>query len=239
MFLASVATFVFGSIGLVVSLFSQDLVIRFAVRPWGKAVLASCFIRLRVKGVENIPPEPSIIMYNHQSAFDIPALTASLPVDYRMIMKNEVLMIPFVGWLSKAAGHYSVARDGGGGDTKQLKVMSRGISEKKQTLVFAPEGTRSATGRLLDFKKGGFLIASVSNAPVVPMIIWGGKDIKKKSGWVFKPGGSMSVEFLPPLRPDKSLAGRKRIEKLEREVRDAMLAKVEERFRDEEASAVQ
>ncbi|WP_462137015.1 lysophospholipid acyltransferase family protein [Candidatus Mycalebacterium sp.] len=239
MFFASVATVVFGCTGLVLSFFSQDLAIRFAVRPWGKAVLAGCFIRLRVKGVENIPSEPSVIMYNHQSAFDIPALTASLPVEYRMVMKNEVLMIPFIGWLSKAGGHYFVSRDGGGGDSKQLKIMSRAISQKKQTLALAPEGTRSATGRLLDFKKGGFLLASVTGAPVVPVIIWGGKDIKKKSGWVFKPGGGMSVEFLPPFYPDKSLAGRKRIEKLERGVRGAMLAKVEERFQDEEASAVQ
>lgn len=239
MFLASVATFVLGCAGLVLSLVAPGLVIRFAVRPWGKAVLTSCSIRLKVSGVENIPPEPSVIMYNHQSAFDIPALVSSLPMEYKLVMKNEVRMIPFIGWVSKTAGHYFVARDGGGGDTRQLKVMSRAITEKKQTVVLAPEGTRNTTGRLLDFKKGGFLLASLSGAPVVPMIIWGGKNIKKKSGWVFKTGEGMSVEFLPPVYPDGSVAGRERIEKLESEVRSAMLEKVDECFRAEGASAIQ
>ena len=221
----ALATFVFGIAGMVLSLVAPRLVIPLAVRPWGKALLMSLGVRLSVSGVENIPREPSVIMYNHQSSVDIPALVASLPGQYKLVMKDEVLKIPFVGWVSKVNGHFFVARDGGGGDSKQLKLMTRAIREKKQTLALAPEGTRSESGRLLDFKKGGFLLAAFSGAPVVPMVIRGGMKIKPKRG-PFKIGGRMSVDFLPPVRTDEA-GSRAAMEALERGTRDAMLRGLE------------
>ena len=186
-------------------------------------------VRLKVGGVENIPREPSVIMYNHQSSVDIPAFIASLPGQYKLVMKDEVLKIPFVGWVSKLNGHFFVARDGGGGDSRQLKIMTRAIREKRQTLVLAPEGTRSETGRLLDFKKGGFLLAALSGAPVVPMVIRGGMTVKPKRG-PLQTGGRMSVDFLPPVRAAVSpgSSGRKAMETLERETRGAMLRALEQ-----------
>ena len=224
------ATTLFGLIGLVFSVVAPRLVIPFSVRPWGKALLASCRVKLSVRGVENIPPEPSVIMYNHQSAFDIPALVASLPGQYKLVMKDEVLGIPFVGWVSKANGHYFVARDGGSGDSKQLKLMARGIREKKQTLVLAPEGTRSETGRLLEFKKGGFLLSALTGAPVVPMVILGGREVKRKNG-PLNIGRPMTVEFLAPVRPPDGASGREVMNGIERDTRDAMLSRVQKEER--------
>lgn len=224
--LCSLATLAFGIAGLFFSLFAPPLVIPLAVRPWGRALLLSLGVRLTVSGEENIPLEPSVIMYNHQSSVDIPALVASLPGRYKLVMKDEVLRVPFVGWVSKLNGHFFVSRDGGGGDSKQLKIMTRAIREKKQTLVLAPEGTRSESGRLLDFKKGGFLLAALSGAPVVPMVIRGGRAIKPKRG-PLKTGGRMSVEFLPPVRTAES-GGRAAMEALERGTREAMLRALEQ-----------
>lgn len=236
-FLSSVATFIFGIAGTVLAVVAPGSVMRLAVRPWGGAVLACCGVNLRVEGVENIPDEPSVIMYNHQSSFDIPALVASLPGDYKLVMKDEVLKVPFVGWVSKMTGHYFVSRDGGKGDSGKLKMMARGIREKKHTVVLAPEGTRSESGRLLDFKKGGFLLASLSGAPVVPMVVWGGKNVKKKGSRMLRTGGKMSVEFFPPIRPDGFPSGREGMEKVEREVRNIMLGAIEKRIGSERDAA--
>ena len=233
---SAVATFVFGIAGLILSFLAPGFVIRGAVRPWGKAVLMCCGVSLEVRGVENVPHEPSVIMYNHQSSLDIPALVASLPVercDYKLVMKEEVAKIPFVGWVSQAAGHYFVSRDGGSGDSKQLKAMARGIRRKGHSVVLAPEGTRSESGRLLDFKKGGFMLAGLSGVPVVPMIIWGGKNVKKKSGQFVSTGGEMTVEFLPPFRPSDYSPGREGMEEIGHAVRGAMLEEVEKRLESE------
>ena len=225
--LCAVATTVFGIAGVSFSLAAPRLVIPLAVRPWGKALLLCLGVRLRVGGIENIPREPSVIMYNHQSSVDIPALVASLPGRYKLVMKDEVLKIPFVGWVSKLNGHFFVSRDGGSGDSRQLKLMARAIREKKQTLVLAPEGTRSESGKRLDFKKGGFLLAALSGAPVVPMVIRGGIGVKPKRG-PLKTGGEMSVDFLPPVRAAEGSGGRAAMDMLERETRDAMLRGLEQ-----------
>ncbi len=232
-FFSSAATLFFGITGVFLSLFAPGYVIRLAVRPWGRAVLFCCGVSFEIRGVENIPSEPSVIMYNHQSSLDIPALVASLPGEYKLVMKDEVLRIPFVGWVSKMTGHYFVPRDGGSGDSRQLKFMARGIRKEKHTIVLAPEGTRSESGRLLDFKKGGFLLASLSGSPVVPMIIWGGKNVKRKTDRILKTGEKMSVEFLPPVYPAQFPGGKEGREEIEGLVRDAMLKKVDERLRDE------
>ncbi len=230
------ATFVFGIFGMALAIVARGYVIRLSVRPWAKTVLKCCRVNLKVEGVENIPPEPSVIMYNHQSSFDIPAILAALPVEYKMVMKDEVLRIPFVGWVSKMAGHYFVSRDGGSGDSGKLKLMTRGIREKNHTILLAPEGTRSESGRLLDFKKGGFLLASVSGAPVVPVVIWGGKNVKKKGSFQLRTGGKMSVKFFPPVSPRDFPAGREGMEGIEQKVRSVMLHEVEKNLRSEESA---
>ncbi len=235
LFLSLIAIVVFGTIGMVLSLIAPKLVIPLAVRPWGKSMFIFHGVGLNVGGTENIPSVPSVIMYNHQSSFDIPALVASLPGQYKLVMKDEVLKIPFVGWLSKTSGHYFVSRDGGSGDSRQLKLMARAISRKKHTVVLAPEGTRSESGRLLSFKKGGFLLASLSGAPVVPMVIWGGRKVKKKGEFKLGTGTEMTVEFLPPVYPDNFPSGREGMEKLEQAVRSVMLDEVEKHIGSEEA----
>ncbi len=232
--LSSLATFVFGVVGMVLAVIAPKLVLPVAVRTWGKLVLGSFRVSLKVEGTENIPHEPSVIMYNHQSSFDILALVASLSGDYKMVMKNEVLKIPFVGWVSLMTRHYFVSRDGGSGDSKTLKLMTRGIREKKHTVVLAPEGTRSKDGRLLDFKKGGFLLSSLSGAPVVPVVIWGGKNLKSKSGGKLRTGGEMSVEFFPPVYPGDFPAGREGMDEIEMSVRNTMLQAIDRNFRKEE-----
>lgn len=219
----------FGIIGLFLAVFRRSVLIKYAVRPWGRSVLWSCGIKLKVRGIENIPEEPSIIMYNHQSSFDIIAFSAALPVEWRAIMKNEVAKIPFIGWVSKLAGHYFVARDGSSDDTKEVKKI---VSELKDGpfVIIAPEGTRSPDGKLLPFKKGGFLIAMLAKVPVVPIVIWGGKDVRKKGSYEIKPDKTIEVIILEPIDVRELSRGRKGREELERVVRERMEQIIDEKI---------
>ncbi len=165
-----ICTVFFGTYGVILALISPPAVVKYAVRPWARMILFTAGVKLDVEGLENIPQEPSIIMFNHQSVFDIFAYMAALPLDWKAVMKKEVGDMPFIGWVSKLAGHYIVARDGSERDTKEVKKIVSRIKEGPSVLI-APEGTRGKEGKLLPFQKGGFFIAMMAGVPVVPMVI--------------------------------------------------------------------
>ena len=98
-------TLVFGVIGITLAFISPSSAIKYAVRPWGWLIIFTTGVKLDVKGLENIPKEPCIIMYNHQSVYDIFTFMAILPIDWKAVMKKEVLDMPFIGWVSKVAGY--------------------------------------------------------------------------------------------------------------------------------------
>jgi 1-acyl-sn-glycerol-3-phosphate acyltransferase len=170
--------------------------------------------------VENLPKEPSIIMYNHQSSADIFAFSGFLPVEWRGVLKKELAKVPFVGWVTKAMGHYFVERDGSGRDTQEIRRMVEKIRSGPSVLI-APEGTRSPDGSLLPFKKGGFVVAMYAKVPVVPMVIIGGKEVMPKGSMKINPG-SMKMKILPPIEVKNLPSGREGREELMRLVREVM-----------------
>ena len=179
-----------------------------------------------MKGIENFPDGTFIVMFNHQSSLDIPVFSAVLPFEWRAVMKDEVASIPFIGWVCALSGHYFVARDGSVGDTNKVREIIRKI-RKGPSVIIAPEGTRSEDGTLLPFKQGGFLIASLSRVPVVPMIIWGGKDIRKKGSYELNTDRDIVVRILPPIDTASFPKGKEGGEKLESVVREEMLREIE------------
>jgi len=215
-----VFTTFFGIIGIILSLTYRPFVVPYAVKPWAKANLRAGGIRLQVQGLENLPEEPCIIMFNHQSALDILAYMSILPIDWRAIMKREVGQIPFIGWVSRLSGHYLVARDGSSSDTKEVKKIV-GKIRSGPSVVVAPEGTRSKDGKLLPFQKGGFLIAVLARVPVVTMVITGGLKLLSKGSRHPNPG-TMKIKILPPISVDHLPKGREGREELMAIVREQM-----------------
>jgi len=213
-------TVFFGIYGVVLAFISPPAVVKYAVRPWARMILFTAGVKLDVQGLENIPQQPSIIMFNHESVFDIFAYMAALPIDWKAVMKKEVGDMPFIGWVSKIAGHYIVARDGSERDTKEVKKIVSSIKEGPSVLI-APEGTRGKEGKLLPFQKGGFLIAMLAGVPVVPMVITGGLDIMPKDSKVLRPG-TMKIRILPPIDVADLPTGRAGREELMRIVRVRM-----------------
>ena len=214
-------TLIIGSFGVFLSILFPKHVIRYGTRPWGYCLIKSCGIKVRIEGLDNIPDGPSVIMYNHQSALDIPFFCGFLPIEWRAIMKDDVAKIPFVGWVSKLTGQYFVARDGSKRDTEQVKNIAKQIRHGPP-VILAPEGTRSPDGKLLPFQKGGFVIALLARVPVVPVVISGGHEIMPKGSLWIDPG-PMSMKIFPPIDVKNLSQGRAGREELESLVRDCML----------------
>ncbi len=218
--LIAISTIFFGITASLVCFFAPGVVLRFVVRPWAKSILKICGVKVEVDGLENLPSEPVVIMFNHQSYFDIFAYASVLPIDWRAIMKAELVWIPFFGWVAKATGHHFIKRES---SIKSLREIE-GIADKIRngpSVVLAPEGTRSADGKLMPFKPGGFLLAIRSGVPVVPMVVMGGSRIMPSGSLRVYPG-TIRVMILPPIDVGELPQGKEGREALSTMVRESM-----------------
>lgn len=167
-------------------------------RAWGRSVLDASGVRVTVSGGEGIEPgRPYVFMANHQSNYDIPVLLGHLPVEFRWLAKKELFRIPLFGRAMTAIG--SIAIDRGdresafGSLRRAADVLARGIP-----MMIFPEGTRSPNGPMLPFKKGGFMLAIGSGAPIVPVAIRGTRAVMPKGRWLIT-GGEVALVIGKPM----------------------------------------
>ncbi len=211
-------------LGIVISLFDRTggKSVHFWVAvPWAKAILWGCGVKVDVSGQENVDPgRPRIYMSSHQSYFDIFALLSHLPVDFKFILKRELMNIPLLGPAMKGAGYIPIDR---GDPRKAIKSMNEAAERMRNgaSVLIFPEGTRSSDGRLQPFKSGGFHLALKSGCEIVPVGIAGSYRIVPKGSFRVNKG-SFTLRIGRPI----STVGysKRQTEHLMGEVRKAMLA---------------
>jgi 1-acyl-sn-glycerol-3-phosphate acyltransferase len=182
-----VYTIVLGTVSILSSLFdrSGDFGHRCA-RTWSLLILKTTGVRVRLTGAERLEPTRSYVLAsNHQSIFDIPILFASLPLQLRIVAKESLGGVPFLGWHLQRTGHLLVDRKNPGADI--VEKMKRLVREGNSLIVF-PEGTRSVDGRVGRFKKGSFLVAIDAGLPVVPVSVAGSRHVMRKGRLMVCPG---------------------------------------------------
>lgn len=140
------------------------------MRLYAASYLRAAGVRFVVKGLENLERGPSLYMANHASALDIPALIMALPVDVRFIYKKSLGYVPLVGWAMFLMGMIPIDRANRKNALKSLARAGQRIQRGFQVLIF-PEGTRTRSGELQEFKKGGFLLAKQARLPIVPLTV--------------------------------------------------------------------
>jgi 1-acyl-sn-glycerol-3-phosphate acyltransferase len=193
----SVYTIVLGTTSLFSTLF--DRTGNFAhrcARAWASLILKTTGVRVSVKGLEHLEPGRSYVFAaNHQSIYDIPIVFTSIPFQLRIVAKESLGRIPFMGWHLHRAGHLLVDRRNPGPDIVQK--MRRLVGESSSLIVF-PEGTRSRDGAVGRFKKGSFLVAMDAGLPVVPVSITNSRNVMRKGELMVCPG-EVEVTIHPPV----------------------------------------
>ena len=165
-------------------------------RAWAWLILKTAGVRVRMTGLEHLEPGRSYVFAaNHQSIYDIPIVFTSIPFQLRIVAKESLGRIPFMGWHLHRAGHLLVDRRNPGPDI--VRKMRRLVGESSSLIVF-PEGTRSRDGRVGRFKKGSFLVAMDAGLPVVPVSISRSREIMKKGELMVRPG-DVDVTIHPPI----------------------------------------
>jgi len=135
---------------------------------WAARVVDHLGMTVEVEGREHFSPKATyLVMSNHQSHYDVPVLFHVLGppngMPLRMIAKIELFSIPFFGPAMREAGFVAIDRNSRKKAMASLEEAKRRMQEGTSVWI-APEGTRSPTGELLPFKKGGFYLASRSRA---------------------------------------------------------------------------
>lgn len=140
---------------------------------WARTALWLAGVTVEVDGAEKVPlHEPVIFMSNHQSNFDILALFYAIPRQFAWIAKEELFRIPIFGHSMRRAGYVPLDRGDGRRALKSMDAAAGMIRSGKSVVIF-PEGTRTVDGKLLPFKRGGFLLAGKAGVPVIPVTVTG------------------------------------------------------------------
>jgi len=124
---------------------------------------------------------PYVAVANHESFVDI-LLISHLPFEMKWMSKSEMFKIPFVGWAMWLAGDIRLERGDKKSGAKAL-IECRDRLEKKVSVMVFPEGTRSKSGELQEFKDGAFRIAIDAQAPILPLVVLGSRDALIKHDW--------------------------------------------------------
>jgi len=172
------------------------------VQWWARGIVlllrVVCDIRVRVTGLEHLPPGPALVAAKHQSAFDTVVWLWLLPNPV-YVLKRELLHIPVYGWLARRTGMIPVDRTAGATAMRQLlRAGTTAAGEGRQIVIF-PEGTRVAPGARVPYLPGVVALAAATGVPVVPAatdsgLSWGRRSFLKRPG-------TITVALLPPLPP--------------------------------------
>jgi 1-acyl-sn-glycerol-3-phosphate acyltransferase len=169
---------------------------------WSRRVVENTPIDLRVRGRERLEGgETFLMMSNHQSHYDIPVLFHGVSSGIRMVTKAELFRMPVFGPALREAGFIEVDRSNRHQAIASLRRAREALRAGTHVWI-APEGTRSRTGELLPFKKGGFMLAREASLPILPVGIAGTRDVLAADAWLTARGQRVGVAIGEPISPE-------------------------------------
>lgn len=157
---------------------------RFAI-AWARM---ACGIRYRVEGMENLTGRACVVVANHQSSWETIFLATLFP-QLCILLKRELLSIPFFGWALRLLQPIAIDRENPRAALKQLvEEGAARLAQGNSVLVF-PEGTRVESGQALRFTRGAAQLAIRAGADVLCVAhdagkCWPGRKLVKRPGLI-------------------------------------------------------
>jgi len=172
--LVGLATAGFGCISLLCGLWDKSgRQQHFIARLWARTLLLISLSPVKIIGREKLRVhETAVYASNHLSYMDTPVLFAYLPFQFRILAKQSLWKIPFIGWYLNHSGQVPVDTNS---PRSLIASLNRGIATLKQNLplVLFPEGGRTASGHLQSMMSGCAYMAIKAQVPLIPLTLIG------------------------------------------------------------------
>lgn len=160
-----------------------------------------CGIRVDIQGKDRIlPGRPYLFLSNHQGNVDGPVLVYATARNLRAVIKKEMMKIPMLSLVLRTVNYVPVDRSDPAQARASIDRATRLLREGLSFFAF-PEGTRSRTGLLGEFKKGVFVMAIQAGVPVAPVTIRNSRDIQPPGRYAIK-RGTIQLIFHEPIPTD-------------------------------------
>jgi 1-acyl-sn-glycerol-3-phosphate acyltransferase len=193
-----VMTSVLGSIAVFAHVLKIDerrhSVQQWCMRTWARSLCLAAGVKVIVHGAEHIDAERgTVYASNHLSWFDIFAIASVLP-RRTFVAKAELRRIPIFGWSAEGAGVVFMARENRKSAFETYADVAAKVRAGLSVVVY-PEGTRGTDYSLRPFKKGPFVLAIQAGAAVVPVVVYGTREVMSKTAWRVR-SGTVHVHLL-------------------------------------------
>jgi len=167
---------------------------QWAMRSWARTICWAGGAKLVVHNPEKmLAGRGCVYATNHVSWFDVFAVASVLP-RYTFIAKSELRRLPLFGWGAEAAGVVFLARENRKAAFESYHGAAAEV-QKGRSVVVCPEGTRGYEYALRPFKKGPFVLAIAAKAPVVPVVVYGAREVMRKGSFRVR-SGTVHIHFL-------------------------------------------
>lgn len=159
-----------------------------------------CGIRYQIKGWENLPDSPAILLSKHQSAWETIFLLWKMPRPLVFVLKRSLIYIPLFGWALALLRMIPIDRKNGKDAFAQVAREGRQRLKDGQWIIMFPEGTRIPVGQQGKYKLGGTRLAVETNTIVVPIALNAG-ECWPRNAFIKRPG-LITVSIGKPISPE-------------------------------------
>jgi 1-acyl-sn-glycerol-3-phosphate acyltransferase len=160
---------------------------------WARTLLRIVLSPVQMVGGEKLKHAPAAVYAsNHLSYMDTPVLFAKLPFQFRILARQSLWSIPFVGWYLNRSGQVPIDS---ASPRSAVAGLLRGVSALKagMPLVLFPEGARSPEGRLRTLASGCAFMALRAEVPLVPVALVGTYELLPMHVYSLRPRPLMIV----------------------------------------------